>query len=89
MQADGSFVLYYSASVDNLHHCVGAATSKNVEGPYKAVATALACPSPTGYVPASQGTVPQPFPHVSDLGATGKVAPSIQQALPILTGANT
>lgn len=35
-QDDGSFVMYYSASTvkDKSKHCVGAATSKNVLGPY-------------------------------------------------------
>ncbi|KAJ9612554.1 hypothetical protein H2200_004151 [Cladophialophora chaetospira] len=47
---DGTFVLYYA---DNLvsspaHHCVGAATSKNVLGPYTPGATPFACPDPNG-----------------------------------------
>ena len=43
---DGSFVMYYSSRVKNNtgHHCVGAATSKNVLGPYIPLPEPIACP---------------------------------------------
>ena len=43
---DGSFVMYYSSRVKNntAHHCVGAATSKNVTGPYIPLPEPIACP---------------------------------------------
>lgn len=45
---DGTFVLYYA---DNLvsspaHHCIGAATSRSVLGPYTPLETPFACPDP-------------------------------------------
>ena len=45
-QADGSFVLYFTAAStqDTSKHCVGAATSSSVTGPYTALDTPLACP---------------------------------------------
>ncbi|KAF2708997.1 glycoside hydrolase family 43 protein, partial [Pleomassaria siparia CBS 279.74] len=49
-RADGSFVLYYAAAaatVDPLH-CVGAATSDELQGPYKPLSTPLACPTELG-----------------------------------------
>lgn len=49
--SDGSFVMYFSASTttDTTKHCVGAATSKTVTGPYTATAsTALICPLSQG-----------------------------------------
>ncbi|KAI9813825.1 MAG: hypothetical protein M1827_003615 [Pycnora praestabilis] len=47
---NGSFVLYYSGAVSNntAFHCVGAATSPTIEGPYTALPAALACPLSTG-----------------------------------------
>lgn len=57
--SNGKFVMYYSAtSTDKSgHHCVGAATSDTVDGPYQPVDTALACPlaqggaiDPSGFV---------------------------------------
>ncbi|KAI9694414.1 MAG: hypothetical protein M1822_000030 [Bathelium mastoideum] len=47
--ADGSFVLYYTAGVNNRStpykntRCVGAATSKNIEGPYQPQPSPIAC----------------------------------------------
>ncbi|KAI1617564.1 alpha-N-arabinofuranosidase [Exophiala viscosa] len=44
---DGSFVLYY-ADVPTWapqHHCVGAATSKNITGPYAPLSQPFACPN--------------------------------------------
>ncbi|KIW96948.1 uncharacterized protein Z519_02339 [Cladophialophora bantiana CBS 173.52] len=43
---DGSFVLYYADNVvwSPAHHCVGAATSKDVLGPYVPLDTPFACP---------------------------------------------
>ncbi|KIW27005.1 uncharacterized protein PV07_06787 [Cladophialophora immunda] len=43
---DGSFVLYYADNVawSPAHHCVGAATSQNVLGPYVPLDTPFACP---------------------------------------------
>jgi len=43
---DGSFVLYYSAALSSNPdiHCVGAATSDHVEGPYTPLSEPLACP---------------------------------------------
>ncbi|KIV85148.1 hypothetical protein PV11_00880 [Exophiala sideris] len=46
---DGSFVLYY-ADVPTWapqHHCVGAATSKNITGPYVPLSQPFACPNIT------------------------------------------
>ncbi|KIX10520.1 uncharacterized protein Z518_01603 [Rhinocladiella mackenziei CBS 650.93] len=45
---DGSFVLYYSDELSSspLHHCVGAATSKTVLGPYVPLDQPFACPDP-------------------------------------------
>lgn len=46
VQADGSFVMYYAASLaDGSTHCVGAAKSTSVAGPYTAEANYIACPS--------------------------------------------
>ncbi|KAF2764357.1 Arabinanase/levansucrase/invertase [Teratosphaeria nubilosa] len=48
---DGTFVMYFSATTtsDTAKHCVGAATSSNVEGPYTATSdTALICPLSQG-----------------------------------------
>ncbi|KAJ9628489.1 hypothetical protein H2203_002388 [Taxawa tesnikishii (nom. ined.)] len=47
---DGSFVMYFSATTtaDTSKHCVGAATSKNIVGPYAAQASALICPLSSG-----------------------------------------
>ncbi|KAL2867555.1 glycoside hydrolase family 43 protein [Aspergillus lucknowensis] len=47
---DGNFVLYYSAtsSDDNSKHCIGAAVSPSIEGPYTPEANALACPLAEG-----------------------------------------
>ncbi|KAF2235082.1 glycoside hydrolase family 43 protein [Viridothelium virens] len=47
---DGTFVLYFSAAVNNnsAHHCVGAATSKNVNGPYVPQSDPLFCPIQQG-----------------------------------------
>ncbi|QDS72761.1 hypothetical protein FKW77_004311 [Venturia effusa] len=47
---DGSFVMYYSAALTQFsaHHCVGAAFSANIEGPYIAQDHPLVCPDPTG-----------------------------------------
>ncbi|EME43257.1 glycoside hydrolase family 43 protein [Dothistroma septosporum NZE10] len=47
---DGTFVLYYSASVasDTSKHCVGAATSDNILGPYSPQAEPLFCPLDQG-----------------------------------------
>jgi beta-xylosidase len=41
--------MYYAAqhAVYRKHHCVGAATSANVEGPYTPLQQPLVCPSPT------------------------------------------
>lgn len=43
---DGTFVLYYCDDVKSspAHHCVGAATSKSIMGPYTPQAKPLACP---------------------------------------------
>lgn len=43
---DGTFVMYYSAGAASspAQHCVGAAISKNVTGPYVAESSVLACP---------------------------------------------
>lgn len=46
---NGSFVLYYSARVPGqAHHCVGAAVSPNITGPYTPLAAPLACPLAAG-----------------------------------------
>lgn len=45
----GAFVLYFSARVaGHPHHCVGAATSRAVLGPYTPLPTPLACPLRAG-----------------------------------------
>ncbi len=43
---DGTFVLYYADNVvySPAHHCVGAATSQTIMGPYTPLATPFACP---------------------------------------------
>ncbi|TVY49866.1 putative arabinan endo-1,5-alpha-L-arabinosidase A [Lachnellula occidentalis] len=45
-----NYILYYSAqnAEQTLQHCVGAATSKTVLGPYEALDTPLACPLSEG-----------------------------------------
>ncbi|TVY29053.1 putative arabinan endo-1,5-alpha-L-arabinosidase [Lachnellula hyalina] len=45
-----NYILYYSAqnAEQTAQHCVGAATSKNVLGPYEALDTPLACPLSEG-----------------------------------------
>lgn len=47
---DGSFIMYFSASTveGNGTHCVGAATSSTVEGPYQPLSSPLACPLDQG-----------------------------------------
>jgi beta-xylosidase len=47
---DNSFVLYYSATAaaNNQHHCVGAATSTNIRGPYTPIDATIACPISQG-----------------------------------------
>lgn len=42
--------MYFSATTtaDTSKHCVGAATSKNIVGPYAAQASALICPLSSG-----------------------------------------
>ena len=42
---DGSFILYYSASsrANHTKHCVGAATSKTIAGPYHPLNSTIAC----------------------------------------------
>ncbi len=59
--ADGSFVLYFSATSgkDNNKHCIGAATSQSVSGPFVPSDNELACPlrdggaiDPAGFVDA-------------------------------------
>jgi beta-xylosidase len=63
---DGSFVIYYSAST-NLHphqHCVGAATSKTIAGPYTALNTTIACDHAKG------GAIdPDGFIDINDIDA--------------------
>lgn len=48
--ADGSFALYFTATTaqDTGKHCLGAATSSNVMGPYTASNTSFACPLDQG-----------------------------------------
>ena len=48
--SDGTYIMYYAgASIeDNSKHCVGAATSKTILGPYTALSTPLACPLSQG-----------------------------------------
>ncbi|KAJ7842253.1 glycosyl hydrolase [Mycena olivaceomarginata] len=47
---DGSFVLYYSATAaaNTAAHCVGAATSKTIRGPYTPLQATIACPISQG-----------------------------------------
>ncbi|KAG9579627.1 glycoside hydrolase family 43 protein, partial [Aureobasidium melanogenum] len=49
---DGSFIMYYSATAaarpDGSKHCVGAATSPTILGPYTGLADALFCPLSRG-----------------------------------------
>ncbi|KAH0373132.1 glycoside hydrolase family 43 protein, partial [Aureobasidium melanogenum] len=49
---DGSFIMYFSAttaaSPDGSKHCVGAATSPTIMGPYTSLADALFCPLSRG-----------------------------------------
>ncbi|KAG9891214.1 glycoside hydrolase family 43 protein, partial [Aureobasidium melanogenum] len=51
-QDDGSFIMYYSATAaarpDGSKHCVGAATSPTILGPYTGLADALFCPLSRG-----------------------------------------
>ncbi|KAJ7631647.1 Arabinanase/levansucrase/invertase [Mycena polygramma] len=48
--ADNSFVLYYSATsaANTKSHCIGAATSTNIRGPYTPVEATIACPTGQG-----------------------------------------
>ncbi|MCJ1286442.1 hypothetical protein MMC26_005787 [Xylographa opegraphella] len=48
--SSGSFVLYYAATsaANTSSHCIGAATSDSVTGPYTPVADAIACPISRG-----------------------------------------
>ena len=50
VQDDGTFVLYFSAAVNNdsAHHCVGAATSNSANGPYVPQSDPLFCPLDQG-----------------------------------------
>lgn len=52
VQDDGSFIMYYSATAaarpDGSKHCVGAATSPTILGPYTGLADALFCPLSKG-----------------------------------------
>ena len=50
LQKNSTFVLYYSATVASspAQHCVGAATSSNIEGPYKPSDQPFACPLEIG-----------------------------------------
>lgn len=52
VQDDGSFIMYYSATTaarpDGSKHCVGAATSPTILGPYTGLADALFCPLSRG-----------------------------------------
>lgn len=51
VQADGSFVMYFSAALlapQESKHCIGAATSSNVTGPYQPQDSPLACPVTDG-----------------------------------------
>jgi beta-xylosidase len=61
--ADGSFVLYYSATSDKdeSKHCIGAATSQSITGPFVPTDHELACPlkfggaiDPAGFVDADR-----------------------------------
>ncbi|OJD30661.1 glycoside hydrolase family 43 protein [Diplodia corticola] len=47
---DGTFVMYFSATTmnDTTKHCVGAALSDTVEGPYTPINSTLACPLDQG-----------------------------------------
>ncbi|KAJ7146423.1 glycosyl hydrolase [Mycena epipterygia] len=47
---NGSFVLYYSATAaaNTAAHCVGAATSTNIRGPYTPIDATIACPISQG-----------------------------------------
>jgi hypothetical protein len=47
---DGQFVLYFSAALaaSPTKHCVGVATSSDIEGPYIAIEKPLICPDPDG-----------------------------------------
>ncbi|MCJ1309370.1 hypothetical protein MMC25_003029 [Agyrium rufum] len=47
---DSSFVMYYSARTKNITrmHCIGAASSKTIAGPYKPLPTPIACPVSQG-----------------------------------------
>ncbi|KAJ7729091.1 glycosyl hydrolase [Mycena maculata] len=47
---DGSFVLYYAATAaaDTAAHCVGAAISTNIRGPYTPIEATIACPISQG-----------------------------------------
>lgn len=57
--ADGSFVLYFSATSDkgNQKHCIGAATSQSVTGPFIPTDHELACPLDMGGAIDSAGFV--------------------------------
>jgi beta-xylosidase len=52
VQDDGTFIMYYSATTaarpDGSKHCVGAATSPTILGPYTGLADALFCPLSKG-----------------------------------------
>ena len=46
LQADGTFLMYYSAvyKENKSVHCISAATSTNIQGPYTPIDNVLACP---------------------------------------------
>lgn len=48
VQVDDGFVMYYSGRVANApkHHCIGAAKSPTIMGPYEPLPAPLACPLP-------------------------------------------
>lgn len=50
LKSSDSYVIYYSApyAANTKFHCVGAATSENIEGPYTPTAEAFACPTDQG-----------------------------------------
>jgi beta-xylosidase len=48
---NGDYILYFSATTvatQGIHHCVGAATAKDISGPYTALPNPLVCPNPDG-----------------------------------------
>lgn len=69
---NGEYVLYFSATAaatEGVHHCVGAATAKDIAGPYTGLPDPLVCPNPDGKGTNVKAMIQSP-------GAGGAIDPS-------------